>query len=157
MTANLNAIAAIIEAHEPNTVGPDGICTVGCTECDWTPGSPESFSEHVARIIVDTMGEQPTCETLPDGTKVWFLNGKLHRTDGPAIEYADGGKEWWLDGRLHRVDSPAIECPDGSKAWWLNGELHRTDGPAIEYPDGSKEWWLHSEKVGEAEHAQRTA
>ena len=45
------------------------------------------------------MTEQPTCKTLPDGSKVWFLNGKLHRTDGPAIEYPDGSKEWYSDGK----------------------------------------------------------
>ena len=100
MSERTSAIAAVIEAHEPNTVGPDGICTVGCTGCDWTPGSPESFSEHVARIIVDTMGEQPTCKTLPDGSKMWYADDKLHRTDGPAVEQADGSKEWWLDGGL---------------------------------------------------------
>ena len=42
--------------------------------------------------------EQPTCKTLPGGSKVWFLNGKLHRTDGPAVEWADGSKTWWLHG-----------------------------------------------------------
>ena len=134
MTEHISAIAAIIEAHEPNTVGPDGICTVGCTECDWTPGSPESFSEHVARIIVDTMGEQPTCKTLPDGTKEWRLDGELHRVDGSAVEYADGSKEWYLNGELHRVDGPAVEYADGGKAWYLNGK-----------------------RLTEAEHAQRTA
>ena len=80
------------------------------------------------------MTEQPTCKTLPDGSKVWFLNGKLHRTDGPAIEYADGSKEW----RLH-------------------GELHRTDGPAIEWADGYKAWYADGKRLTEAEHAQRTA
>ena len=34
-----------------------------------------------------------------DGTKEWYLNGKLHREDGPAIERADGTKEWWLNGK----------------------------------------------------------
>ena len=28
----------------------------------------------------------------------WFLNGKRHRTDGPAAEWADGSKWWWLNG-----------------------------------------------------------
>ena len=32
------------------------------------------------------------------GTKRWYLNGKLHRLDGPAIEYSGGDKEWWLNG-----------------------------------------------------------
>lgn len=27
-------------------------------------------------------------------------NGKFHRTDGPAIEYADGTKYWYLNGKL---------------------------------------------------------
>lgn len=28
----------------------------------------------------------------------WWLNGKLHRVDGPAVDRVDGSKEWWLDG-----------------------------------------------------------
>lgn len=28
----------------------------------------------------------------PYGTKRWYLDGKLHREDGPAIEYVDGGE-----------------------------------------------------------------
>ena len=27
------------------------------------------------------------------------MKGKLHREDGPAIEYDDGDKEWWLNGK----------------------------------------------------------
>jgi len=26
----------------------------------------------------------------------WWVNGKLHREDGPAIEYEDGDQEWYL-------------------------------------------------------------
>lgn len=26
-------------------------------------------------------------------------NGKLHRTNGPAIEWANGDKEWWIEER----------------------------------------------------------
>jgi len=26
------------------------------------------------------------------------LNGKLHREDGPAIEFANGDKSWYLNG-----------------------------------------------------------
>lgn len=57
------------------------------------------------------------------GTKRWFLNDKLHRIDGPAIEYADGSKYWWLDGKRHRVDEPAVEYADGTKEWWLDDKL----------------------------------
>jgi hypothetical protein len=54
----------------------------------------------------------------------------------------EGNKFWWLNNRIHREDGPAIEFADGSKEWYLNGEHHRTDGPAVEYADGHKEWWL---------------
>ena len=40
---------------------------------------------------------------------------KRHREDGPAVEYADGSKEWYLNGKLHREDGPACEYADGSK------------------------------------------
>ena len=28
----------------------------------------------------------------------WYQNGHLHRTDGPAVEYAGGRKFWWING-----------------------------------------------------------
>jgi hypothetical protein len=35
----------------------------------------------------------------PNGHKYWFLNGKRHRVDGPAIEWSDGRSwSWWLNG-----------------------------------------------------------
>ena len=33
-----------------------------------------------------------------NGTKKWYLNGDLHREDGPAVEWADGTKEWYIEG-----------------------------------------------------------
>ena len=32
------------------------------------------------------------------GDKLWYLNGKRHREDGPAVECANGYKEWYLNG-----------------------------------------------------------
>ena len=57
------------------------------------------------------------------GAKQWFLNGKLHREDGPAIERSDGTKQWLLNGYAHREDGPAIEWKDGTKYWYLNGNI----------------------------------
>ena len=34
-----------------------------------------------------------------NGTKEWYLNGKLHREDGPAIEFVNGGLMWYLNGK----------------------------------------------------------
>ena len=90
--------------------------------------------------------QQPICEVSPDGAKQWWMNGKLHRVDGPAIEDADGGKEWYLNGELHRVDGPAIEHSNGNKYWYLNDKLNRADGPAIELVHGGKQWYLNDKR-----------
>ena len=58
-----------------------------------------------------------------NGTKQWYLNGKFHREDGPAIECADGTKHWYLNGKVHREDGPAFEGANGVKLWYLNGKL----------------------------------
>ena len=66
--------------------------------------------------------QQPELIQWANGTNYWYLNGELHRTDGPAVEYPDGTKKWYLNGRLHRTDGPAVEWADGTKEWYLNGE-----------------------------------
>lgn len=38
-----------------------------------------------------------------DGSKFWYRNGKLHREDGPAREYADGSKLWYQNGKIINV------------------------------------------------------
>ena len=58
----------------------------------------------------------------PNGHKVWYLNWKYHREDGPAIESPMGDKWWYLNGKRHREDGPACEWANGYKAWWLNHE-----------------------------------
>jgi hypothetical protein len=78
-----------------------------------------------------------------NGDKFWYLNDQLHREDGPAIEYANGDKSWYLNDQLHREDGPAIEWYDGTKFWYLNGKRHREDGPAVEWADGSKFWYFN--------------
>ena len=82
------------------------------------------------------------------GTKYWKNDkGKLHRIDGPAIEYADGDKKWFVNDKQHRIDGPAIEYSDGSKSWLINGKLHRIDGPAYQWDDGSKVWWINNRNI----------
>ena len=58
-----------------------------------------------------------------NGSIYWYNNNnRLHREDGPAIEYANGNKYWYLNGKPHREDGPAIECANGYKCWYLNGK-----------------------------------
>jgi len=66
--------------------------------------------------------EEPTCSINFKGDKVWLLGDKLHRLDGPAIEWANGYKVWYLHGNIHREDGPAIEWANGRKGFWLNGK-----------------------------------
>ena len=63
-----------------------------------------------------------TVKVNESGDKKWYLNGKRHREDGPAIEWANGYKSWWINGELHREDGPACEYIDGDKHWYLNGK-----------------------------------
>ena len=56
----------------------------------------------------------------------YYVNGKFHRTDGPAFIYADGTQEWWINDELHRDNGPAIEWPDGSYSWYLDNNYYDT-------------------------------
>ena len=43
------------------------------------------------------------------GSIYWFVNGELHRLDGPAIEYANGTKAWWVNGNMvNKSDYPEM-------------------------------------------------
>ena len=97
-----------------------------------------------------------TVYVYENGTRRWFLNGQLHREDGPAVEMPDGHKTWVLNGQLHREDGPAIVWADGTKKWFLHGRCHRTDGPAVEGADGRKDWYLNGDWFSEEEHRRRT-
>ncbi len=69
--------------------------------------------------------------------------------DNESIMNVDkwGNKNWRnKEGKLHRLDGPAVEWPNGYKAWYKNGIIHRIDGPAIERPDGCKYWWKNGVK-----------
>jgi hypothetical protein len=55
-------------------------------------------------------------------TKRYWLNGKLHRTNGPAVEPIKGPGSWFLFGKHHRIDGPAYEHKNHrTKHWWING------------------------------------
>ena len=58
-----------------------------------------------------------------EGNIYYYKNGKLHREDGPAIEYEDGDCYWFKDGMLHREDGPAVIYEDGDKWYYINDEM----------------------------------
>ena len=67
------------------------------------------------------------------------------------VNYLDGSKSWFLDGKRHRLDGPAVETESGTKYWYFNNKCHRLDGPAIEYPNGLKLWFFNDKKITELE------
>ena len=67
-----------------------------------------------------------TVKVASNGDKVWWLNGKLHREDGPAVEYSNGDKEWWLnDGELTEEEFNERMNPKTSSC---NGKMVTIDG-----------------------------
>jgi|ERR1700691_100836 len=81
-----------------------------------------------------------------DGDIHYYLNGKFHRKDGPAIIYSNGTIKYFLNGKSHREDGPAVIWDDGEKYFindkditdevndWLSGE---TDIPPYEKWDNN--------------------
>ncbi len=74
---------------------------------------------------------QTVTPTLSDGSYIdrrgdvgYVKSGKLHREDGPAVEFSYGAKYWYRNGKMHREDGPAVECNDGRKEWWIDGRQY---------------------------------
>ena len=49
-----------------------------------------------------------------NGDTFWYINGKLHREDGPAVEWANGSKEWYLNGgelteEQHKIQTSPVK------------------------------------------------
>ena len=92
----------------------------------------------------------PTVE-YNNGTKFWYINGKLHRENGPAVKWNDGTKLWYINDKFHREDGPAVEYNNGNKEWYKNGKLYRVNGPAVEYSNGNKSWYINDYKLNKKE------
>jgi hypothetical protein len=70
------------------------------------------------------MATQVYTVTVDEIRTVWRnAKGQVHRTDGPAIEYANGSKKWFQNDILYRTDGPAIELANGDKLWCIDGDL----------------------------------
>ena len=65
-----------------------------------------------------------------------YVNGILHREDGPAVHKINGTKFWLFNGKYHRLGGPAIELASGHKQWWINGVRLSPEKEAI-----MNMWW----------------
>jgi hypothetical protein len=82
-----------------------------------------------------------TVKVYDSGTRCWYLNGKFHREDGPAIESYDGSRYWYLNSKYHREDGPACEYADGSRCWYLN-DVEYTEEEFLKLTTKAKELTL---------------
>lgn len=114
----------------------------------------------------------------------YCLGNKLHRLNGPAVEYVDGSEEvwylngerhrapddsgahypayingdiqiWYVDGNKHRVGGPATVYKSGTKEWYQNNQRHRDDGPAVERYNGEKSYYINGKQLTEQEFHER--
>ena len=60
------------------------------------------------------------------GITYYYLNGKFHREDGPAIKFNNGTKEWYINGKYSRLDGPAREFSSIDKEYWIEGKHYST-------------------------------
>jgi len=83
----------------------------------------------------------------PYGTIRHYKDGALHNDDGPAIIYQNGDVCWYVNGREHRIDGPAIDW-SGHEEWMINGKHHREDGPAYEEKNRKYfEYWINGNRL----------
>ncbi len=59
---------------------------------------------------------------LKNGDVKYYLNNKLHREDGPAIEKNNGDYFWYQYGKLHRQNGPAV-IEANIRWWFIQGDL----------------------------------
>ena len=53
------------------------------------------------RYIKNDPNQKKEIEFYINGLKYWYLNGKPHREDGPAVEWVKGANKWYyLNGKL---------------------------------------------------------
>jgi hypothetical protein len=88
----------------------------------------------------------------------WFKHDKLHRDNGPARYNIDGEEEWYENGVIHREGSPAYISPlSKGEGWFAYGEQHRLDGPAVMVADGYRAWFIRGKQYTEEEFHKAVA
>ena len=105
-------------------------------------------------ITITKLLNQVEPVSMREDGEVWILDlggGKETKV------YADGALDWRLNGKRHRTDGPASIYASGSQFWYLHGKIHRTVGPAAIYADGAQLWYLNGKRLLKEEHAEAVA
>jgi hypothetical protein len=59
---------------------------------------------------------------LPDGTKIYYEDGKRHGIGIAAIIWSDGTQEYSKNNKGHRIGGPAYIGRYGYKQYWIEGK-----------------------------------
>lgn len=94
-----------------------------------------------------------------DKATTYYLDGKLHREDGPAIIREDGQMFWFLNGEaitqaqyMEKTNNTATQYiikNTGGTFYFKDRRMtiyHREDGPAYVGVSGTKEWYLNGKR-----------
>ena len=81
-----------------------------------------------------------------NGNKFWIQNSK-NLDLSSSVEILSGGYKWYLNGMLHREDGPAIEWYNDEKEWYQNNRKHRINGPAVIDHYSGNEWWINGQEL----------
>lgn len=68
--------------------------------------------------------DMPASQRYDHGFKVrkWFRNGYPHRDGGLPSEISDDGSmRYFVNGKLHRTDGPAVIKADGTELYFIEG------------------------------------
>lgn len=60
------------------------------------------------------------CKILYDNTIRHYKDGFLHRQDGPAIEFPNKSCVWFLNGKRHNENGPAVKEKNNYKEYHYN-------------------------------------
>jgi len=65
------------------------------------------------------------------------------------IETEHGSRYHYVDGKLHKEDGPAAILTNGTVIYYNRGKKHRNDGPAVIYKYGSGYYYCLGKKAPE--------
>lgn len=72
------------------------------------------------------------------GSKFYYRDKLRHRIGGPAQEYGNGDTTWFVNDRLHRLDGPAIDWKH-QKGWYIDGKEYTKEAFDIEVSKRAKD------------------
>jgi hypothetical protein len=69
------------------------------------------------RYTVEISDDGECTSWYKEGTNIRHREGSL-----PAYEQVNGYKAWYVDGKFHRENGPAVIYSSGAEAFYLNGK-----------------------------------